>query len=527
MLNSLVEAQVIPREGIFHGGGQTITIDVFVRGPQGTPYFVRSSIAGLLETYRSNGTGGVSAFFEPGGYVLDGVGSRAIEVINGYSCGVSGAQHPPDGNPEYTLATSFTASFLGRMTFIFNPFGGTTPFQCQSMCSATGELVAGVGHCAGDFETIVNGPVGESLPNGGTHAYYHIENRIRSLGLSGCDCSCCEFRQLARSCVFLGTDPNHMYSVPQRNADNQEFRCLEGEFHEDSTCIRFDDGNCAPTTITRYGHRSDPDNMPGRDGYLRPDGTRDRAAGCEYYAIDTPGYPANPDVHYCLLFEFRQVLIDHCLVPPQVIRDQTITRCLSGVGGSQPSESCDCSVAANTPRAGGTTIVNGRRVNYNAGYRGADVVYVALTVSRTAEDAPPAPGDFDVELGLARLPQFDLPVGQIVLPSDESVAYQSFSFQRPDQPLGLVETPIRILGVTEIIPIQFGGLEQLRADMNCDGRVNNFDIDGFVLALSDPASYSANYPDCNVLNADANGDDVVNNFDIDSFVACVANGGCP
>jgi hypothetical protein len=61
-------------------------------------------------------------------------------------------------------------------------------------------------------------------------------------------------------------------------------------------------------------------------------------------------------------------------------------------------------------------------------------------------------------------------------------------------------------------------------DMNCDGLVNNFDIDPFVLAISDPAAYAAQYPDCNILNGDINGDGVVNNFDIDPFVNLISGG---
>jgi len=55
-------------------------------------------------------------------------------------------------------------------------------------------------------------------------------------------------------------------------------------------------------------------------------------------------------------------------------------------------------------------------------------------------------------------------------------------------------------------------------DLNCDGVVNNFDIDPFVLALTDPAGYRTRYPDCVWYNADCNNDGVVNNFDIDPFV---------
>jgi hypothetical protein len=56
-------------------------------------------------------------------------------------------------------------------------------------------------------------------------------------------------------------------------------------------------------------------------------------------------------------------------------------------------------------------------------------------------------------------------------------------------------------------------------DLNCDGAINAFDIDPFVLALTDPAGYAEEYPDCDYMLADINGDGVVNAFDIDPFVA--------
>lgn len=55
-------------------------------------------------------------------------------------------------------------------------------------------------------------------------------------------------------------------------------------------------------------------------------------------------------------------------------------------------------------------------------------------------------------------------------------------------------------------------------DMNCDGSVNGFDIDGFTLALSDPNAYGAAFPACDVMNADANGDGTVNGQDINEFI---------
>ncbi len=67
----------------------------------------------------------------------------------------------------------------------------------------------------------------------------------------------------------------------------------------------------------------------------------------------------------------------------------------------------------------------------------------------------------------------------------------------------------------------------LRGDMNCDGLVNGFDIDPFVLALTDPAGYQAAFPTCNIRNGDINSDLLVNAFDIDLFVECIVQQGCP
>lgn len=67
---------------------------------------------------------------------------------------------------------------------------------------------------------------------------------------------------------------------------------------------------------------------------------------------------------------------------------------------------------------------------------------------------------------------------------------------------------------------------RLVGDMNCDGMVNNFDIDGFVIALLNPSIYALQYPMCNRYAADVNGDGQINNFDIDWFVSCIL-GNCP
>jgi hypothetical protein len=62
-------------------------------------------------------------------------------------------------------------------------------------------------------------------------------------------------------------------------------------------------------------------------------------------------------------------------------------------------------------------------------------------------------------------------------------------------------------------------------DINCDGSVNVFDIDPFVLALTNPTGYAAAFPDCSIYSADINEDGLVNAFDIDPFVQVLVGGG--
>lgn len=64
----------------------------------------------------------------------------------------------------------------------------------------------------------------------------------------------------------------------------------------------------------------------------------------------------------------------------------------------------------------------------------------------------------------------------------------------------------------------------LVGDTNCDGLISVGDIGPFVLALTDPAGYAAQYPDCDINNADVNEDGVVSVGDIGPFVGLVTGG---
>ncbi len=61
----------------------------------------------------------------------------------------------------------------------------------------------------------------------------------------------------------------------------------------------------------------------------------------------------------------------------------------------------------------------------------------------------------------------------------------------------------------------------LIGDLNCDGTVSVGDINPFVLALTDPKAYAAQFPDCTPLAGDCTADGSVTVGDINCFVALV------
>ncbi|MEW6197290.1 MAG: hypothetical protein AB1601_01305 [Planctomycetota bacterium] len=60
-------------------------------------------------------------------------------------------------------------------------------------------------------------------------------------------------------------------------------------------------------------------------------------------------------------------------------------------------------------------------------------------------------------------------------------------------------------------------------DMNCDGNVDFGDINPFVLALTNPAAYVAQFPNCNIMLGDINNDGRVDFGDINPFVNLLTN----
>lgn len=65
----------------------------------------------------------------------------------------------------------------------------------------------------------------------------------------------------------------------------------------------------------------------------------------------------------------------------------------------------------------------------------------------------------------------------------------------------------------------------VRGDLNCDGTLDFFDVDPFLLALFDSVGYAAAFPDCELMNGDMDESGAVDFLDIDLFVSCLL-GGC-
>lgn len=64
----------------------------------------------------------------------------------------------------------------------------------------------------------------------------------------------------------------------------------------------------------------------------------------------------------------------------------------------------------------------------------------------------------------------------------------------------------------------------LVGDMNCDGGISVGDIAGFVLALTNPAGYAQQFPNCDINNADVNNDGGISVGDIGAFVQLLTGG---
>ncbi|MBK8914286.1 MAG: hypothetical protein IPM64_06725 [Phycisphaerales bacterium] len=131
------------------------------------------------------------------------------------------------------------------------------------------------------------------------------------------------------------------------------------------------------------------------------------------------------------------------------------------------------------------TQTNAQNINANA------LRWGTIYNFRFDSDAPPGPGNVSLQLFQG--------INQ-TLPTPTA----------PNPPA--VAPPAAPVLMAAIVP-------QFKGDMNCDGLLNNLDIDPFVMAITFPNQYQQTFPNCNMMNGDVNNDGAFSNFDIDPFVA--------
>jgi outer membrane protein assembly factor BamB len=149
-------------------------------------------------------------------------------------------------------------------------------------------------------------------------------------------------------------------------------------------------------------------------------------------------------------------------------------------------------------------------------------------------DPPPSGGGGHLHLTQARIYQFDVSTGRFVraylIGNDTGLDFPTgFDFMPGDQAdcnFNQIPDPCDIADGTSddvngnSIPDE---CEPPRGDMNCDLVVDLDDVGPFVTALTDPDTYLADYPDCDLNLADVNGDGSRNGLDVRDFVNTLLN----
>ncbi len=137
------------------GGVFEITVDIYVKGPPGTPYFVDRDLLGSVSVNRVAGAGTSHANMLGTTAVVNGSGSQTLPVSSaGTDKGVT-TNTPHPSCPDYHYATSVSIRGFG---FIFQSidiciFGNCGPFNYPSNGLLSGTITAGcTGGCEPDEE---------------------------------------------------------------------------------------------------------------------------------------------------------------------------------------------------------------------------------------------------------------------------------------------------------------------------------------------------------------------------------------
>lgn len=259
--NSLVRQMVrsLLMGGISHGGGQTATIKIYVRGEPGTIYSLTTGTTGQVQIV--GGTGATTAELD-GVIISGGDPPRTVDRARATTIGRTTAERHPT-HPEYTLAATCGSNFYGRSTY----FAGN--FDVDEVGDLRLDVEVHRGGCDGGTITIQEcAPPGLGTACGSP--YYRAGGYTEEVHFRG-NCACCEYRRrvYATNTVFFG--------VPFDTSSEIE------------DCGHWD---CGSQSTHCHGHRGEPRvdggqvaNCDPRFNAFEPDAQN----GCEYRGSDFPG----------------------------------------------------------------------------------------------------------------------------------------------------------------------------------------------------------------------------------------------
>lgn len=285
------------------GNGVTVSVEIYMKVPPGTPWVVTRQASGQLTTTFPVGSGRSDAFY--GAYACSYNCASTINEPVSTIRGTTTNQRPPGVSPCYSRAGTITFDTNGwifqSLSFCF-PFGcSTATYRAESEVNASMTVAVDL-PCTG---MITQSWLTDCIPSsfaGGVSRSFEVVATFQ--GLNGNGCECCEYRQyLRRARTLIGipvpfTSIGLWESDEGQNGNGYDRDC--DEWVEDNG--RYITSRCS---FPGYGHRASGCNGGPNDDY-----GPNRATSCTYRELDNPSN--QQAVKKYVEFEGRIVLRPGC-----------------------------------------------------------------------------------------------------------------------------------------------------------------------------------------------------------------------
>lgn len=508
LISTTTDATANLAEPLYAGGAQTLVVDIYVRGPVGTPYFVNKQVDGILMAIRNPGGGtetNLHAYYQ--GQLWNGPQTRIIDDNPPLLIGNTSSETPPGGPSDFKYATSVTVNLGGHA---FHPgfcFFGCPTYRYQTEATASLSLTAGIGAppCTGKLTAPIwtTNCIEGSL---GVGRGFRVHAEMSGAGATGC--SCCEYRQYVRrsqitqNVIFRAITglANILWRNPE-NLDGYEQSC-DGWIQDNGYYV---DG-FTTRSYPGYGHRGSPDKPSDRYS-----GGADRASSCTYDGRDFPSAPLSSKFY--VEFEGRIVAKANCggngNQETIVDRKRWIFCCESGDNGAQ-----ECSMprvdAIDCVSKSDRSEVANRDLYVQFGRRD-DLVVGVVSLGAMQGEAIPSENLGVAINGVLVDTAEDATLG--LTSNDYSAFAQKFIAFRSSCVPASIPVRINFGGEEVVVTVDTSAISTMTADFNADTVVDLFDYLDFVSVFA-----------AGTIQADFNGDTVVDFFDYLDFVAAFSSG---